>query len=162
MRDFRVATGDPDQLLAIGAEHGETIEAIGVGDALEILAVEIAAPNRPGLAVGLVRRPLLAVLVHQAADALVADAEVELAVRTDEDAVALALHDDVAACRRQAVTLFRCEQTRPARSVPAWLRARDSRANARAASARERPPIPVSGSGEAASFTNSKAAAAPE
>src|SRR5208283_592030 len=35
-----VAMGDPNQLLAIGAEHGEAVEAVAVGDALEARAVD--------------------------------------------------------------------------------------------------------------------------
>ena len=43
VRDFAVSAGNPDQLLAVRAEHGEAVEAVGIGDALEVLAVEIDA-----------------------------------------------------------------------------------------------------------------------
>src|SRR5580704_3487680 len=40
---FAVAAGDPYQLLPIRAEHRETVEAVVVSDAFEVLAVEIDA-----------------------------------------------------------------------------------------------------------------------
>jgi hypothetical protein len=60
-----------------------------VGQELQVLAVEVAAPDRAGLAVGLVRRPLAALAVGalEVLHALVADAEVQLAVGADQDAV---------------------------------------------------------------------------
>src|SRR5215831_11749421 len=41
MGNFAVAARDPDQLLAAGTEHGKAVEAVAVGDALNIPAVEI-------------------------------------------------------------------------------------------------------------------------
>ena len=60
-----------------------------VGDQFQVLAVQVAAPDGAGLAVGVVARPLAALAVGrlQAVHALVADAEVELHVGADEDAV---------------------------------------------------------------------------
>src|SRR5262245_37568136 len=57
-----------------------------VRDQLEILAVKVAAPDSATLAIGVVGRPLTALAVGalQIVDALVADAEIELAVRPDQ------------------------------------------------------------------------------
>jgi hypothetical protein len=60
-----------------------------VGDEFEVGPVHVAPPDGPGLAVGVVRLPFAALAVTrlQSIDALVADGEVQLAVRPDIDAV---------------------------------------------------------------------------
>ena len=58
-----------------------------MSDQLEVFAVLIAAPDRARPAIGLVAGPGFAVLVHQAGDTLIADAEIEFTVGADQDAV---------------------------------------------------------------------------
>src|SRR5262249_9656497 len=60
-----------------------------MGNQLQVFSIQVAAPDRAALAIGVVRFPLspLAVAALQAIHALVADAEIQLAVRTDQDAV---------------------------------------------------------------------------
>src|SRR5262245_61327556 len=60
-----------------------------VGEQLQVLAVEVAAPDGAGPAIGVVRGPLAALAIGrlQVLDARVADREIELHVRADEDAV---------------------------------------------------------------------------
>src|SRR5262249_6328158 len=81
-------------VVVVGDEHGaEAIDAQlvlvaeVVGEQLQVLAARVAAPDRPRAAVGLVGGPLFAVLIDEPLHALVADAEVQLAVGADEDAV---------------------------------------------------------------------------
>src|SRR5262249_26914007 len=81
-------------VVVVADEHGA--EAVGaglvlvaeiVGQQLQVLAVQVAAPVGAGPAVGTVASPGAALLVHQALYALVADGEVKLVVRSDEQAV---------------------------------------------------------------------------
>src|SRR5262249_7960100 len=60
-----------------------------VGDQLQVLAVEVAAPDGAGPAVGAVARPLAALAVGrlQAAHTRVTHREIQLHVGADEDAV---------------------------------------------------------------------------
>src|SRR5204863_5023009 len=82
-----VVVADEDVAEAVHARLVLVAEV--VGDQLQVLAVEVAAPDGAGPAVGVVARPLAALAVAglQVRNALVADAEVQLQVGTDEDAV---------------------------------------------------------------------------
>src|SRR5262249_50799745 len=96
-------------VVVVGDEHGAEAVHAGLGlvagvvrDQLQLAAVQLAAPDGAGLAVGVVAAPdLLAALAAQAADALVADAEIELVVRADQDAVNAVVVVDAAEAGQQ-------------------------------------------------------------
>ncbi len=74
-----------------------------VRDQFEVLAVEIAAPDGAALAIGMVGRPLAALAIGalEIVDTLVADAQIELAIRSDQDAVyAMIVIDAVEAAKQ--------------------------------------------------------------
>ncbi len=82
-----VVVGNEDVAEAVHARLIVVAEV--VRDQLQVPAVEVATPDRAALAVGMVGGPLasFAIGALQIVHALIADAEIELAVRADEDAV---------------------------------------------------------------------------
>src|SRR5262249_34253074 len=72
-----------------------------VRDQFEVLAVEVAAPDGAGPAVGAVAGPLLAVLVDEVRQPLIPAGEVELAVGPEQDAVHAVIVIDAAEARQQ-------------------------------------------------------------